>query len=285
MITVAIGCKPGRAGKIMAVSSHSLTVLTAVDPDRAQWMPDTAASIATAGQAWPGGLAWVLVVDGPGQLPDLELPPGTRVVRRVTQGGPAAARNTGLPAVSTQWLLPLDADDLLDVEALPQLATELASIPAGTAAVAASPRFLDGTWTAHRIGERKWWSPRELEESWTAPFAFHPNCVLVDVDRLRSVGGWPAAGVNEDLALMLWLNRSSPILAVPEPLIRYRVSDEQMTASSWYPEAKQQAFAFIAGCVNADRAAHGLAPVRPPAKPGGGYARESSSVSGDTVHG
>ena len=130
--------------------------------------------------------------------------------------------------------------------------------------------------TAHRITQRNLWLPRQLEESWTSPFVFHPNCVLINASRLRAVGGWPATGVNEDLALMLWLNRADGVLAVPEPLIRYRVSDEQMTASASYPDAKRQAFAFIASCVNAERAEHGLAPIEPPASPGGGHARESA---------
>jgi hypothetical protein len=48
-----------------------------------------------------------------------------------------------------------------------------------------------------------------------------------------------------------------------------------MTAASWYPEAKRQAFSFIAGCVNADRADHGLPPIQAPSTPGGGHARQS----------
>ena len=178
------------------------------------------------------------------------------------------------------WLPPLDADDLIDCEALPRLADRLASVSPDTAALAASPRFVDGSWTVHRITTQKLWRPRELEENWTSPFAFHPNCVLINTASLRAVGGWPATGVNEDLALMLWLNRASTILAVPDPLIRYRVSDEQMTASSWYPEAKRQAFSFISGCVNAERAERRLAPIQPPSSPGGGHARESASRSG-----
>jgi hypothetical protein len=201
-------------------------------------LPDTAASVAAARAVWPDELSWVLVVDGPGQLPGFEPPAETLLVRRAARGGPATARNTGLPSSWGDWLLPLDADDLIDCEALPRLADKLASVSPDTAALAASPRFLDGSWTVHRITTQKLWRPRELEENWTSPFAFHPNCVLINTASLRAVGGWPATGVNEDLALMLWLNRASTILAVPDPLIRYRVSDEQMTASSWYPEAR-----------------------------------------------
>jgi len=120
-------------------------VLTAVDPNRARWLPDTAASIASARSAWPGELSWVLVVDGPGSLPRFEPPAETLLITRPVRGGPAVARNTGLPSAWGDWVLPLDADDLLDGDALSRLAGEVASIPPGTAAVAASPRFLDGS--------------------------------------------------------------------------------------------------------------------------------------------
>ncbi len=77
-------------------------VIPVLDPE-----PDALASLVRA--VLDGGVAGVVVVDDGGAVP-LGPVPGATVVRRAVNGGPGAARGTGLHAVTTPLVAFVDAD-------------------------------------------------------------------------------------------------------------------------------------------------------------------------------
>ncbi len=96
----------------------------------AKWLPAAVASIRA--QTRPADEV-LIVDDGSTDGTELlcrEFAPEVRYVRRIN-GGLAAARNTGVTATTGDWLLFLDADDVLLPDALASLSAEAVSSDAG----------------------------------------------------------------------------------------------------------------------------------------------------------
>lgn len=246
-----------------------LDVVTAVLPARAGHLAHTAASVAAAQRAaasvgWD--LRWVVVTDGGRLEGDIDWPAGTTLLTLPAHAGVATARNRGLTSCSTGWVLPLDADDLLDSAGLAGLLAD--PVLEEVEWAAANRVLLDGTPTPHWIEAPRRWAPGELEEAWTAPFALsgsHPNTALARTELVLTAGGWPALSVNEDLGLALTMSSIAPGASTTAVILRYRAWAEQTVAQPWYPGAKTDSFAFIAASTDARRRRRGKGPIRPPA--------------------
>jgi hypothetical protein len=248
-----------------------LSVLTAVLPAASTFFVACAESVRDAraqliGIDWE--LEWIVAVDGPGESPEQEAESRHVVLPR--RAGIAAARNTALSAASGAWVLPLDADDLLDPRGLLEIVHLLETLPPEVVWVGASRMAIDGRPSPHTLDRQRTWPRHSLEEHWTAPFPLHPNVVVARRATALLAGGWPGLDVTEDLLYLFSLGSWGDGLSVPHPLVRHRVWEGQVTQVD-YPQRKALAFAVIEQIVNARRLRLGLQPIAGPTDPGGRF--------------
>lgn len=239
-----------------------LTLVTSTYPATSKYLSEAAESIQALSEAFPDFLAWVIVVDGPGDVNVPALPAGTTLLRTGLHRGLPVSRNTALAHVQTEWLMPLDHDDVVYVEGLLAIWEQ---------ARQTSFDWIAGNVHVLEIGPSPHYSPtprlfrvRELEENWTAPFAFYPNAVLMRTAAVLRAGGWPGLSSSEDLGLILRLNASSAGAFFPETLFQYRVWPEQMTQENGYSAVKAENFSLLEKMVNAQRTEANLAPIKAP---------------------
>lgn len=161
------------------------------------------------------------------------------------------ARNTALAELDTECVLSLDADDELVADGVLKMAAVMRDPSYGW--VAANQVFDDGTRTPHWFDAGCEWPANSLAESWTAPFPFHPGCVMTRRLQALAAGGWPAVRTNEDLGFVLALNHQSRGRSIAAVMMKYRSWPRQVTRHPEYPASKTQAFAFIEAVENARR--------------------------------
>jgi glycosyltransferase involved in cell wall biosynthesis len=119
---------------------------------------------------------------------------GVRVVHR-PNGGPAAARTTGLGATTAPFLYPLDADDRLDPGALAAMADALAARP--EAGFAWGDYLLFGDERGRYRAPSRWLP-------WTLTYVNpYPISSLFRREVLERMGGWQGAYEDWDLWLRL----------------------------------------------------------------------------------
>lgn len=214
--------------------------------NRAAWIPGAIRSV--AGQTLTA-LEIVVVDDGSTDgtsavCSELErAEPRLHVVRR-PNGGPSAARNTGLSHVRTPWIAFLDDDDLWHPEALEKLLNR--AIESGSSAVACHAVAFSGLGsdlTARRILAQPQeyavepWPPdvpRDLLE--LRDFLFRPlvpiHAGLFSTDWVRRLGGFDERRRGaEDYDLWLRLAIHEPVPVVAEPLALVRRHSDQASRS------------------------------------------------------
>jgi mycofactocin system glycosyltransferase len=172
-----------------------------------------------------GTIADVVVVDDGSERPVEGLPGrGGRVVRRATNGGPAAARNTGLAAVSTPVVAFVDADcvpgdgwldALLPHLADPCVAAVAPRVVSGTAHTAQTARAPDAAAVPARdryetargvldLGDR----PARVRAG-TRVGHVPATALVARADALRAIGGFDGdLRVGEDVDLVWRLDRA-----------------------------------------------------------------------------
>jgi len=256
-------------------------VLTPVAVDRAGWLVAAAVSVQRARELLVGSgveVEWVVCRDGlssagggPART-QFDVMPPDRLVGWRTRRGIAAARNAALAVANGDWVVPLDADDELDPDGMLAAAAAVRGRPSELGWLGCNRLLIDGSRTPHWQDEPRGFAVGQLAESWGSPFWFHPNSVLVRRDMLLRAGGWPALGVNEDLAAILLVSEACNGRADPLVLTRYRVWDGQEVAADSYEDDKATAFTVIEALVNARRKAAGRASVRHPV-PGPAHGR------------
>ncbi len=242
-----------------------ISVLTPVGPGRDGWLADTAGSVracrAVAG-ACGVDLEWVVCLDGAPVPAGLPLEPD-RLVRLATGRGVSTARNAALAAATGDWVLPLDADDLLDDSGFDEVVRQVQRVHQGTGWLGFNRLLVDGGRTPYWIGAERSYAVGALAQSWTSPFPFHPNSAVLRRELILSIGGWPAM-LNEDIAALLLVGEEAAGAVHPAVLTRYRVWDGQLTAATAYHPDKVTAFATMEAMVNARRRRAGRLPVVPP---------------------
>ncbi|AZI56805.1 glycosyltransferase [Nakamurella antarctica] len=256
------------------VGTCQFSVLTACLPERSVYLNEAAASVARARElVSPNELEWIIAVDGPGDLPDVTAQ--ARVVRIERRSGISAARNAALAFARGDLIAPLDADDTLVADGLLEAQEALLNDHLGWIAcnrVLLSTQGKTGHWHGRRT-----WQPGGLAESWSAPFAFHPNSIVVRRDLILRCGGWPALATNEDLFLAMLLSERAAGLSIEAVLTRYRVWDGQEVSSPSYPATKRIAFRFIEASLNSIRREFDRDPVTHP-RPGGAYGKRATGT-------
>ena len=145
-----------------------------------------------------------------------------RCIRR-PNGGVCAARNTGVEASTSPFLVFLDADDRLLPDALASHRAAVAAEP-DTAIAAGTCRIIDagGAPAGHDVpfrcpGGDHYDAILRHNHIWP------PAAAMLRRDALVEAGGWPERYAHfEDVALYLVIARRHPVRCRPEPVCDYR---------------------------------------------------------------
>lgn len=269
----------------------SLSLLTACDPARAQWLPETASS-AQAAVAYLRGAGidadWVVVVDGPGKLPRFRSGEHLALLRTPYPVGISAARNLALATSRADWVLALDADDTLNAAGVAELLgrhhgrtrapARLPGLPepAGrvndpglSGAVPSTPAvswvLADHSWHGSEGRAASLSGPvalaaGELADHWQRGWPVPADNLLVRRAAAVAVGGWPAVACAEDVALALLVSEEFGGVADPVPVLRRRTWEGQVSAHAG-ADALKAIPSAIAAHLNEQRARH--TPTRP----------------------
>lgn len=259
-----------------------LTLITAAAPGRLQHFAQTCDSVreaVAAAEACGWDLRWHVTVDGPDEHGPVALPegcPADRVLHLPRSFGAGAARThalAGLDQDGASWVYPLDADDVIDAEALVEVLGDAALADPAIGWVATSRRMLDGEKLAYTFAGRRRWERWELVDRWVSPGSFHANSVLVRTGLVLAVGGWPALASYEDLGFLHTVSDLAAGTAVPADLTRYRVWASQSIQAPWWAGQREASQEVLVRAANARRVLAGrpVEVVAPPA-PARGWA-------------
>jgi glycosyltransferase involved in cell wall biosynthesis len=215
---------------VSSTSGVAVTVVVPVWDEYVRWLPDAIESVRRNAPDVP-----ILIVDNASttEVPELE---GCELVRSKERLTVGAARNLGLERVTTEYVLVLDADDMLLDGALEFLRSLVTADP--TLSIAAMS-ILDGA-----TGERHR-TPRPFVSSLVhrrRTFALLNSiwsllpiqgCAIMQTEQVRDAGGYPDADLGEDWVLgvsLAWRGR----VEVSRRLGRYyRVSQGSLSGRQW----------------------------------------------------
>lgn len=229
----------------------TISVITAVDPATAQWLPEAHASIAA--QELPDGwtVEWHVQCDSAD-------PDDTHTVRDLVpddpwvqfgasrRGGPATARTMALARTSGSLIKVLDADDVVTPGALSRDITAFSNRWVGWAASRVLDLADDGTLTPHSDhdpadGRVKSGSAYAYWKQHEFGILVHPATLCVRRWLLFAVGGWMALPASEDTSLLLALDAVSDGWFTAEPGLHYRRWPQQMSASTAHYDRDERA--------------------------------------------
>jgi len=218
--TALVGARPGR-----------VTVVIPVWGSYVELLPQAVAS------AHDGGLApHVIIVDNASE-PPVDPPDGCELARSHVRLSRGAARNLGLSFVRTEYVVFLDADDLLLPGALSRLVDGLEGCRDLQAFVGA---IVESDGTPHRI-------PRVLARILaraSRPFAWlnaiwsqlpTQGCAVMRTQAVRDCGGYPDASDGEDWVLGASLAFRGRIAFDREPVLVYRLRPDSPGADDTPP--------------------------------------------------
>lgn len=241
--------------------NSKLSILTPCSPTSLCYINEAEASVEELRAKASFPVEWVVCLD------DATMPPPHLSCEVSTatpeKWGVAAARNQALVNCTGEYIVPLDADDILKPDGVIKIVDFLATNDKyGWAS--GNRLYVDETKTPHWMATNSEWKIGSLGDSWTSPFPFHPNCLVVRTNIALTVGGWPALPTNEDLAFVLALNQTSAGFSLTEVLLLYRRHNRQTISSPIYLENKELAFNYIQRIENTRRMNKGKKKIKSP---------------------
>lgn len=205
---------------------RTLSVLTAVHPDKATFLPDAFESLRT--QVLPDGwnVEWLITEDGPDNTLTKQVARWSHRLRSTASGrmtvshtsagmnvGFRAARNMALYTASGDTMCILDADDLFPSGSVAARLVAVESSPGGWVLGQAQALGLDGD-TDYYEQELP---PGEYGTAEALPLcvkAQHvpmvPNTLMAPTDLIVRLGGWPAVASVDDEHLLACVIASRP---------------------------------------------------------------------------
>lgn len=243
-----------------------VTVITPCLPSGSLYLKEAAHSVAETRKILVDtSLEWILVIDGPGQV---EVPKEADLVIEIPRNrGVSVARNYALGHASGKIVVNLDADDMLNPSGVESCIRALED-GHGISWVAANRLLMTGEKTVHWHGDQ-YWPTGSVAAEWTAPMAFHSNTLVVYREDLLAIGGWPAIGACEDLAVALMLSERGPGLGVKDVLIKYRAWEGQTTSMPNFRYEQLNAYKYIEKTINSLRSISNREPISHPLPLGG----------------
>ena len=161
--------------------------------------------------------------------------PRIRVVRRHENGGPYVAANQGFDEAAGRYVARLDADDVCVPHRLETQIAFLRQNP-NLRACAAEVLMLDRS-GARPMGGTYPALPGALK--WRFFFRIYmPSTTFMEKGAWRDVGGFKELPLSQDLRMWCDLSRRHWLGAVSEPLVYWRVHDEQLSSTRF--ELQQQ---------------------------------------------
>jgi glycosyltransferase involved in cell wall biosynthesis len=148
--------------------------------------------------------------------------PRVRSLRLISHAERAAARNQGLAAVTSEFVLFLDDDDRLRPRALERLVRGLSRHPEAVEAIGARSEFdeLGHSRRAHHVRIRV---IRPVWPDMLAGWFAVPGQCLFRTEALRAVGGWSERIAGpEDQELQLRLSAAGPAVFIAGTVLEYR---------------------------------------------------------------
>jgi cellulose synthase/poly-beta-1,6-N-acetylglucosamine synthase-like glycosyltransferase len=116
-------------------------------------------------------------------------------------GSKARAQNYGLPHVTTDLVIPVDADTVFATDYVRLIKAPFADPTVAIAAGAVQTRFTKTVWERARWIEYhvgfNWFRP--IQAAWNAPMVCSGCCTAFRVDMLRDFGGFPERTIVEDI--------------------------------------------------------------------------------------
>jgi hypothetical protein len=168
--------------------------------------------------------AHVLVVDNASARP-VRAPSGCELVRSDVRLSRGEARNLGLAHVHSEYVVFLDADDLLVPGALPRLVAALDARPDAPAVVG---RIVDRSGRVFRAPRRvaAALAARRRLLAWLSaawPMVPTQGCTVMSTQAVRDAHGYGDASYGEDWMLAVCLAFRGPIVFDPAPALVYTV--------------------------------------------------------------
>jgi glycosyltransferase involved in cell wall biosynthesis len=202
------------------MTGHEASRVTVIIP---VWGRYTGVVGAAVGSARAGSVAVRVVVVDNANAPALTELDGAEIVRSEVRLSRGASRNVGLAEVQTEYVVFLDADDVLLPGGLDHLVAGLDRHPSAGAFVG---RIVEGSGAVHRL-------PRSLCPllarvprllAWTNaiwPVMSIQGCAVMRTAAVRAAGGYPDASSGEDWALATALAFGGPVAFTAKPVLRY----------------------------------------------------------------
>ncbi len=267
-----------------APDRYIVSVITPVLPANASYLLEAFASLLPERQpAW----RWEIQVDGEATS---AVPQSVRQhaqVRVEANGkwlGPAITRNRALARVETEYVVTLDADDLVEPGGLAAL---VGALETNREAEFSWGEVFDFFPDGHSE-QSEWKSPYPLgltergtiENYWlsTGSDGMFYTAMCWRTQTLFELGGWSALAGMEDTALVLAASHHFRGYHIPETVRRYRVHPHQATLSPTYASDRSLTRSWIWRACNARRERDGLPPRGLPSDPSAALESARASV-------
>lgn len=221
----------------MQASGPLISIITAVDPSRMDFFPETIASIVEA-RVFSPDFEWIVQVDGESvDCAKEALRASATISANLVHCGPGATRNFALDRARGMYVRNLDADDVLLPQALVDLTAFLHRYDFPAWVVTAVDEFEadKSTFRRNDLVQNPTIPAKTLARLWTDNYLpVHPTTLCIQSEVARALGGWMGLPASEDTGLLMAVSALYDGGYLATPTVLYRRSQIQMsTTEAW----------------------------------------------------